>query len=113
MPDPKEGQLLRIFLDENDRHDHKPLYEAIVLKARETNLAGATVLRGPLGFGATHKMHTAKFMDVEMNLPIVIEIVDSEEKIKAFLPLIETMMHSGLATLEKVKIIYYQGKSSE
>jgi uncharacterized protein len=109
MQIPNESTLLRIFIGESDRWDHKPLYEAIVLKAREAHLAGATVLRGPMGFGKASRLHTAKILRLSMDLPIVIEIVDSEEKINAFLPALESMIGGGLVTLEKVKVIHYRG----
>src|SRR6266513_2951474 len=108
MQTPKDAILLRIFVGESDRFEHKPLYEAIVLKAREMHLAGATVLRGPMGFGKSSRMHTAKILRLSMDLPMVIEIVDSEEKINAFLPLLDEMMGGGLGTLEKGKVIRYQ-----
>ena len=107
MQIPKDAVLLRMFFGENDRFGHKPLYEAIVLKARELQLAGATVLRGPMGFGRSSRIHTAKILRLSEDLPIVIEIVDAEEKITAFLAEIETMMGSGLVTLEKVKVLQY------
>ena len=100
--------LLRIFIGESDRWEHKPLYEAIVLKAREMHLAGATVLRGPMGFGKTSHLHTAKILRLSMDLPLIIEIVDSEEKINTFLPVLDEMMGGGLVTLEKVKVIDYR-----
>ncbi len=100
--------LLRIFIGESDRWNHKPLYEAIVLKAREMHLGGATVLRGPMGFGKSSRMHTAKILRLSMDLPIVIEIVDSEEKIQAFLPALEEMMSGGMVTLERVQVIDYR-----
>jgi PII-like signaling protein len=100
--------LLRIFIGESDRWEHKPLYEAIVLKARELHLAGATVLRGPMGFGKSSRLHTAKILRLSMDLPLVIEIVDSEEKIQSFLPILDKMMGGGLLTLEKVKVIEYR-----
>ena len=100
--------LLRIFIGESDRWQHKPLYEAIVLAAREMHLAGATVLRGPMGFGKTSRLHTAKILRLSMDLPLVIEIVDSEENINAFLPTLDKMMTGGLVTLEKVKVIDYR-----
>ncbi len=100
--------LLRIFLGESDRWQHRPLYEAIVLKAREAHLAGATVLRGPMGFGKSSRLHTAKILRLSMDLPLVIEIVDTEEKIQAFLPVLNEMMQGGLVTLEKVKVIDYR-----
>ena len=108
MQIPKDAVLLRIFLGESDRWEHKPLYEAIVLKARELSLAGATVLRGPMGFGKTSNLHTAKILRLSMDLPLIIEIVDSEEKINAFLPLLDSMMGGGLVTLEKVKVLHYR-----
>jgi len=104
---PLDAVLLRIFIGEEDRHEHKPLYEAIVLKAREQHLAGATVLRGPMGFGHSSRLHTAKVLRLSEDLPMVIEIVDSEDKINAFLPLLDGMMPGGLATLEKVKVLQY------
>jgi PII-like signaling protein len=105
---PHEATLLRIFIGESDRWDHKPLYEAIVLKARELHLAGATVLRGPMGFGKSSRLHTAKILRLSMDLPMVIEIVDSEEKIQVFLPILDQMMKGGLVTLEKVRVIDYR-----
>ena len=100
--------MLRIFIGESDRWEHKPLYEAIVLKARELHLAGAMVLRGPMGFGKSSRLHTAKILRLSMDLPLVIEIVDSEEKIQSFLPVLDRMMGGGLLTLEKVKVIDYR-----
>ena len=105
---PHDAMLLRIFLGESDRWKHQPLYEAIVLKARELHLAGATVLRGPMGFGKSSRLHTAKILRLSMDLPLVIEIVDSEEKLNAFLPIIDPMMQGGLITLEKVRVIDYR-----
>src|SRR5205823_13606654 len=112
---PEAAVLLRIFIGESDRYQHRPLYEAIVLKARELQLAGATVLRGPIGFGKSSHLHTAKILRLSMNLPMVIEIVDSEEKVNAFLPVLDQMMGGGLVTLERAKVIRYldQGKSSK
>jgi PII-like signaling protein len=107
MQIPREATLLRIFIGENDRFDHKPLYEAIVLKARELHLAGATVLRGPMGFGHSSRLHTAKILRLSEDLPFVIEIVDSEDNIQSFLPSLDTMMQSGLVTLEKVRVMQY------
>jgi PII-like signaling protein len=107
MQVPKEAVLLRIFLGESDRHEGKPLYEAIVLKAREMHLAGATVLRGPIGYGHSSHLHTAKILRLSEDLPLVIEIVDSAEKIDAFLALIDPWMGSGLITLEKVQVLRY------
>ena len=105
---PEDAVLLRIFIGESDRYKHRPLYEAIVIKARELHLAGATVLRGPMGFGKSSHLHTAKILRLSMDLPIVIEIVDSEQKVNAFLPVLDEMMGGGLVTLEKAKVIRYQ-----
>ena len=110
MQIPHDAVLLRIFIGESDRWEHKPLYEAIVLKAREMHLAGATVLRGPMGFGKSSRLHTAKILRLSMDLPLVIEIVDSDEKIQQFLPVLDGMMGGGLLTIEKVKVIDYRGQ---
>jgi uncharacterized protein len=107
MQIPANAVLLRIFIGENDRHDHRPLYGTIVLRARELHLAGATVLRGPMGFGHSSRLHTAKILRLSEDLPIVIEIVDSEAKINAFLPVLDGIMGSGLITLEKVQVLQY------
>ena len=107
---PHEAMLLRIFIGESDRWHHQPLYEAIVLKARELHLAGASVLRGPMGFGKSSRLHTAKILRLSMDLPLVIEIVDTEEKINGFLPLLDEMMKKGLVTLEKVRVIDYRAE---
>src|SRR5579871_4067232 len=104
---PQNATLLRIFLGQDERHEHQPLYEAIVMKAREHHLAGATVLRGPLGFGHSSRIHTTKVLRLSQDLPIVVEIVDSEEKINGFLPVIDAMIGSGLVTLEKVQVLRY------
>src|SRR5205814_7081919 len=104
---PNEATLLRIFIGESDRWQHKPLYEAIVLKARELHLAGATVLRGPMSFGKSSRLHTAKVLRLSEDLPIVIEIVDTQENIDKFLPVLDTMMGSGLVTLERVQVLQY------
>ena len=109
---PSEATLLRMFLGESDRWKHQPLYEAIVLKAREMHLAGATVLRGPMGFGKSSRLHTAKILRLSMDLPVVIEIIDAEDKIQAFLPALDEMMKGGLVTLEKVKVIHYRAGES-
>ena len=106
----KQALLLRIFIGEDDKFGGSPLYEAIVLKARELHLAGATVLRGPMGFGASSRLHTTKIMRLSEDLPLVIEIVDSEEKINSFLPTLDEMMTSGLTTLEKVQVLQYGTK---
>src|SRR5207247_7848674 len=100
-------------IGESDRWEHKPLYEAIVLKARELHLAGATVLRGPMGFGKSSRLHTAKILRLSMDLPLVIEIVDSEEKINAFLPVLDSMIGGGLVTLERAKVIRYQDQGKK
>jgi PII-like signaling protein len=107
MQIPRQAVLLRIFIGEDDRDDGHPLYESIVLKAREMHLAGATVLRGGMGFGHSSRLHTAKILRLSEDLPIVIELVDSEDKINAFLPVLETIMSSGLVTLEKVEVLQY------
>ena len=108
MQIPHGAVLLRIFIGESDRWHHQPLYEAIVLKARELHLAGATVLRGPMGFGKSSRLHTAKILRLSMDLPLVIEIVDGEDKINEFLPVLDPMIGGGLVTLEKVKAIEYR-----
>lgn len=105
---PEEGYLLRIFVGESDRYGHKPLYEEIVLKAREAGLAGATVLRGVMGFGRNSILHTAKILRLSEDLPMVVEIVDSLEKVKAFMPQLDKMIKDGLVTLEEVKVIHYK-----
>jgi PII-like signaling protein len=110
---PREATLLRIFIGESDRWQRKPLHEAIVLKAREMQLAGATVLRGAMGFGKSSRLHTAKILRLSMDLPLVIEMVDSEEKIQAFLPVLDPMMKGGLVTLEKVRVIDYRAGLEE
>ena len=107
MQIPRDAMLLRIFIGEDDRYDHQPLYEAIVMKAREMHLAGATVLRGPMSFGHSSRLHTTKILRLSEDLPFVIEIVDSEDKINAFLPVLDAMMGSGLVTLEKVQVLQY------
>src|SRR3984893_13091465 len=112
MQIPHDAVLLRIFLGESDRWEHKPLYEAIVLKARELHLAGATVLRGAMGFGASSRLHTTKILRLSEDLPLVIEIVDSEDKINGFLPTLDQMMTSGLITLEKVQVLQYGAKGT-
>lgn len=111
MQVPRNAVLLRIFIGEDDRFEHHPLYEAIVLKAREQHLAGATVLRGPMGFGHSSRLHTAKILRLSEDLPVVIEIVDSEERINAFLPALDGMMGSGLVTMEKVQVLQYGAKA--
>jgi PII-like signaling protein len=106
---PHDAMLLRISLGERDRWGHIPLYEAIVLKAREMHLAGATVLRGQMGFGKTSRLHKSSILRLSSDLPLVIEIVDMEEKINAFLPLLDQMMSGGIVTLEKARVIDYRG----
>lgn len=105
---PRDGKLLRIFIGESDRHEGLPLYEWIVRKAREHGLAGATVLRGLEGFGAHSRLHTAKILRLSSDLPIVVEIVDTEEKIEAFLPVVDGAIREGLATLERVEVRFYR-----
>jgi PII-like signaling protein len=105
-----EGKLLRIFIGESDRWQGRPLYEAIVLAAREQGLAGATVLRGPMGFGANSHIHTAKILRLSEDLPMVIEIVDLEDKINGFVPLLDEMVAEGLITLESVRILRYRAR---
>ncbi len=107
MQIPEKASLLRIFIGEDDKANGRPLYEAIVLKAREVHLAGATVLRGPLGFGRSSMLHTAKVLRLSQDLPVVIEIVDTDEKINGFLPILTDLTKSCLITLEKVTVIRY------
>ncbi|HTL71665.1 MAG TPA: DUF190 domain-containing protein [bacterium] len=113
MQIPTDAVLLRIFLGESDRWEHKPLYEAIVLAAREAHLAGATVLRGPMGFGKASRLHTSKILRLSDDLPLIIEIVDSEENINAFLPTLDQMLGGGLVTMEKVKVLHYRAGTDE
>ena len=108
MKIPENGKLLRIFIGESDRWHHQPLYEAIVLKARELGLAGATVLRGPMGFGAKSHLHTSKILRLSMDLPIIIEIVDSEENVHKMIPLLDEMVQDGMVTLEDVRVLKYR-----
>jgi PII-like signaling protein len=109
---PKDGKLLRIFIGENDKHQGMLLYEWIVRRARESGLAGATVLRGLEGFGAHSRLHTAKILRLSTDLPIVVEIVDTEEKIESFLPAIDDAIGEGLATVEKVEVRFYRPGAS-
>jgi PII-like signaling protein len=109
---PKDAMLLRIFMGEDDRSDGRPLYEALVVKAREMHLAGATVLRGPMGFGRSSRLHTAKILRLSEDLPVVVEIVDAEARIRVFLEAIEPMMTSGLITLERVQVVRYGEQNS-
>lgn len=106
---PEEATLLRIFVGEDDKANGRPLYEEIVLQARKAHLAGATVLRGPMGFGRSSHLHTTKILRLSQDLPVVIEIVDSAEKIEAFLSALDGIMGSGLATLERAQVIRYGG----
>jgi PII-like signaling protein len=110
MNPPTDAALLRIFIGENDRHHHQPLYEALVLKARETHLSGATVLRGPMGFGKTSTLHTSKILQLSMDLPIVVEIVDSEERLNQFLAEIRDMLGGCLVTIEPVRVLHYNAQ---
>ena len=110
---PKEGLLLRIFVGEDDSVDRMALYEAIVMKARELNIAGATVLRGGMGFGASSRIHTSKILRLSEDLPIIIEIVDTEEKINSILPYLDEVIEGGMVTLEKVKILKYLSNTSQ
>lgn len=112
MQIPKQAVLLRILIGEDDQANGSPLYEAIVLKAREMHIAGATVLRGAMGFGASSRLHTTKILRLSEDLPLVIEIVDSEDKINAFLPMLDGMMTSGLITMEKVQVLQYGTKAA-
>ena len=108
MTIPEDGYLLRIFVGESDKHEGKPLYEWLVLRAREAGLAGATVLRGIEGFGAHSRLHTAKILRLSADLPIVIEIVDAREKIEAFMPVVDQAITEGMATLERVQVRLYR-----
>jgi uncharacterized protein len=112
MPTPTDSVLLRIYISEAARHKHEPLYEAIVLKAREMHLGGATVIRGSMGYGKSSLLHTTKVLSLSDDLPIVIEILDGEEKINAFLPVLEQMMPAGVATLDKVRAIHFRGPAA-
>jgi uncharacterized protein len=105
---PADGKLLRIFIGETDRWEGRPLYEAIVLLAKKEKMAGATALKGFMGFGAKSHLHTAKLLDLSSDLPVVVEIVDSEEKIQKFLPFLDPMVKDGLITLEKANVILYR-----
>lgn len=108
MPLSKEAKLLRIFIGESDLYKHRPLYEVIVEEARKRGLAGATVLRGILGFGANSRIHTSKILRLSEDLPVVVEIVDAEDKIEAFLPDLDEMINEGLVTIEKAHVITYR-----
>ena len=114
MQVPRDAVLLRVFFGEEDKFEHLPLHEAIVLKAREMHLAGATVLRGHVGYGHSSRIHTTKILRLSQDLPIIVEIVDAQDKIDAFLPVLDRMMSSGLVTIEKVQVLQYgtQGLST-
>jgi PII-like signaling protein len=114
MQEPENGVLLRIFIGESDREPgrDRPLYEAIVRRAREAHLAGATVLRGPMGFGRHSRVHTAKLLELSTDLPVVIEIVDAEDKVEAFLPTVDELVSEGLVTLEAVRVVRYVSPDS-
>lgn len=105
---PEEGMLLRIFIGESDTYKGKALYEQIVIKARELNLAGATVIRGIMGFGAHSRIHTAKLLALSEDMPVVVEIVDTEEKLNSLLPFLDEIMKDGMITIEKAKVIRYR-----
>ncbi|MFQ5598076.1 MAG: DUF190 domain-containing protein [Nitrospiria bacterium] len=107
---PEEGSLLRIFLGESDKHKGKPLYEWLVLKAREEGLSGATVLRGIIGFGRNSRIHTSKILRLSEDLPVIVEIVDTPEKLENFLNKIDVVIREGLATMEKVQVRFYRGR---
>ncbi len=107
---PAEAELLRIFIGESDRHGQRPLYEVIVEEARKQGLAGATVLRGIMGFGSNSRIHTAKILRLSEDLPMVIEIVDRPERIATFLPILDAMISNGLVTLEKIRVLTYRNQ---
>ena len=109
MQIPEDAMLLRIFIGESDRWKNQPLFEAVVIKARERQLAGATVLRGPMGFGAASRIHTAKILRLSEDLPMVVEIVDTPERVAEFLPYLDEVLQEGLVTLERVRVIAYRG----
>jgi uncharacterized protein len=110
---PRDASLLRIFIGESDEYQGDPLFKVIVLKAREYHLAGATVFRGPMGFGKSSHLHTSGILRLSFDLPIVIEIVDSEEKIQSFLSAIEGILGPGLVTIERVQAIFYKAKTDQ
>jgi|ERR1700690_2789506 uncharacterized protein len=112
MKIPEDGYLLRIFIGESDHWHGQPLYQAIVMKAREIHMAGATVLRGPMGFGAKSRMHTSKILRLSEDLPLIIEIVDAKEKIDELMPFVDEMVQEGLVTLERVQVIKYRAEAS-
>jgi PII-like signaling protein len=113
MKIPQDGYLLRIFIGESDRWHGTPLYEAIVMKARELHVAGATVIRGPMGFGANSRLHTTKILRLSEDLPMIVEIVDAKEKIDELMPHIDEMVQEGLVTLEQVQVIKYRAGSDK
>jgi uncharacterized protein len=113
MPVPRDALSLRIFVGEDKKFEQEPLYQAIVRRARAEHLAGATVLRGPMGYGHSSRLHTAKILRLSEDLPLVIEIIDSEEKINGFLPILDSMMNSGLVTVEKLRVIGYGAGAKE
>lgn len=113
MKIPQHGYLLRIFIGESEQWEGKPLYEAIIMKARELHLAGATVLRGPMGFGAKSLLHTVKILRLSEDLPMIIEIVDAKEKIDLLIPHVYAMVQDGLVTLERVKVIKYRANGTK
>lgn len=110
---PHEAVLLRIFIGESDKADGRPLYQTIVQEARKRGLAGATVLRGFYGFGAASRIHTSKVLRLSEDLPIIVEIVDAQDKIEQFLPTLDKMIDEGLVTMEKVRILAYRHGSEE
>lgn len=114
MQIPRDAVLLRIFFGEEDKFENLPLHEAIVKKAREMHLAGATVLRGHIGYGHSSRIHTTKILRLSEDLPVIVEIVDAQDKIDAFLPVLDRMMSGGLVTVEKVRVLHYgtQGQST-
>lgn len=115
MQIPEDARLLRIFIGEADKHGHRPLYEAIVQQARAAHLAGATMLRGPMGFGKSSHIHTEKILQLSMDSPVVIEMVDSEEKINGFLPTLDGLLTEtgALVTMEKIKVLHYRARGQE
>ncbi|MBX7246036.1 MAG: DUF190 domain-containing protein [Candidatus Sumerlaeaceae bacterium] len=112
MKCPDRGELLRIFIGDSDMHEGRPLYEAIVLRARECHLAGATVFRGSMGFGQNSIMHSSKILELSSDLPVVIEIIDTEQRIRDFVPVVEAMVKDGLVTLEAVEVIKYSSRTN-
>ena len=113
MPPTEEWLRLRVYAGESDQWERRPLYEAIVMKARNEGLAGATVFRSPMGFGATSRIHTAKILNLSTDLPVVVEIVDSKPKIEAFLAELQAMVHGGMITVESVSVVHYRHEKNE